>query len=72
MAEPPGKPQAVFMIELWPGQVVDDVRLIESSGNKALDDAMERAIRKSSPLPAPPRPEAFERKLRFVFKLRPE
>ncbi|MDR2113346.1 MAG: TonB C-terminal domain-containing protein, partial [Candidatus Accumulibacter sp.] len=35
----------------------------KSSGNKLLDEAFERAIRKSSPLPLPDQPDLFERVL---------
>ncbi|MEC5384785.1 TonB family protein [Uliginosibacterium sp. H3] len=67
---PPGNPEAEFDIELWPSGEVRKVRLSKSSGNKALDEAMERAINKASPLPKPGRPEVFVTDLHFVFKPR--
>jgi colicin import membrane protein len=67
---PPGTPQPKFLIELLPGGEVGSVRLERSSGNRALDDAMERAIKKASPLPMPTRAEVFDRNLHFVFKPR--
>jgi colicin import membrane protein len=44
------------------------VKLARSSGNRALDDAWERAILKSSPLPRPAKPEVFVRDLRLTFR----
>lgn len=67
---PPGSPQPKFIIELLPTGEVGAVHLKDTSGNKALDDAMERAIKKASPLPMPTRPEVFDRNLQFVFKPR--
>ena len=49
-----GNPQAVFELRVLPsGDVLQPVRLKKSSGNPALDAAVERAIIKSSPLPKP-------------------
>ncbi|HSD37066.1 MAG TPA: TonB family protein [Rhodocyclaceae bacterium] len=67
-AVPPGDPTAEFAIELLPSGEVASVRLTKSSGNKALDDAMLRAIYASSPLPKPSQPDVFVRNLNFVFK----
>ncbi|MDB5887512.1 MAG: hypothetical protein JWM03_384 [Rhodocyclales bacterium] len=67
---PPGSQQPVFIIELLPTGEVGAVHLQTGSGNKALDDAIERAIKKASPLPRPTRPEVFDRNLQFVFKPR--
>jgi len=44
------------------------VRLRKSSGFKSYDEALERAILKSSPLPKPDRPELFERSLELKFR----
>jgi colicin import membrane protein len=46
------------------------VKLVRSSGNKVLDDAWERAILKSSPLPKPAKADVFRRDLRLVFRPR--
>jgi colicin import membrane protein len=63
-----GNPEAVFdVVQLPTGEVVS-VRLRRSSGNRAYDDALERAIMKSSPLPQPPRRELFERQLELRFR----
>jgi colicin import membrane protein len=48
-----GNPASVFRVTQLPSGEVIDVRLIKSSGNPQLDSAVERAIRKSSPLPTP-------------------
>jgi colicin import membrane protein len=44
------------------------VKLIKSSGYQLYDDAVERAILKSSPLPTPDRREDFQRELQLKFK----
>ncbi len=46
-------PASVFRVTQLPSGEVIDVKLIKSSGNPQLDSAVERAIRKSSPLPTP-------------------
>jgi colicin import membrane protein len=63
-----GNPQAEFDVALLPTGEVLSVKLARSSGNRALDDAWERAILKSSPLPRPSRPELFVRDLRLKFR----
>jgi colicin import membrane protein len=63
-----GNPEAVFDVVQLPNGEVISVRLRKSSGQPALDNAIERAILKSSPLPRPDRgesaPRAFELKYR--------
>jgi len=44
--------------------------LIKPSGHEAYDQAVERAILKSSPLPRPERPDQFQRELQLKFKPR--
>jgi len=44
------------------------VKLKRSSGNAALDTAIERAILKSSPLPKPDDPSQFQRTLDIKYK----
>jgi colicin import membrane protein len=63
-----GNPEAIFDVVQIPSGDVIDVKLIKSSGYQLYDDAVERAIRKSSPLPRPDRPEQFQRELRLKFK----
>lgn len=48
-----GNPASIFRVTQLPSGEVIDVRLMKSSGNPQLDAAVERAIRKSSPLPVP-------------------
>ncbi len=64
----PGNPEAVFDVTLLPNGELLAVRLRKSSGYKNYDDALERAIIKSSPLPKPDRPELFERSLELKFR----
>jgi colicin import membrane protein len=63
-----GNPEAVFDVELLPTGEVLTAKLRKSSGVKIYDDAVERAIYKSSPLPLPERGEAFERRLELRFR----
>ena len=63
-----GNPQAVFEVTQLPSGEVLDVKVRRSSGNPALDAAVERAIRKSSPLPKPAQPELFSRVLSIPYK----
>lgn len=53
-----GNPQVKFLVKLLPTGQVIDVRPLKSSGNPAYDEAVERAIWKSSPLPLPTEREA--------------
>ena len=46
--------RAEFSVTVLPGGSVLPPRLLKSSGNAAYDDAVERAILKSQPLPLPP------------------
>jgi colicin import membrane protein len=64
-----GNPKAVFkVIQLPTGDIVGDVRISQSSGNQALDEAVVRAIRKSSPLPLPDDRSLFERDLNIPYQ----
>jgi colicin import membrane protein len=63
-----GNPEAIFDVNQLPSGEVLDVRLKRSSGNPALDAAIERAIRKSSPLPKPDDPTLFQRELTIKYK----
>jgi colicin import membrane protein len=63
-----GNPEVVFnIVQLPTGQVLS-VRLVKTSGNALLDDAVERAILKSSPLPKPDRPEQWLREFNISFR----
>ena len=63
-----GNPEAVFDVDQLPSGEVLAIRLKRSSGVPALDDAIERAIRRSSPLPLPESKELFERTLELRFR----
>lgn len=63
-----GNPEAIFDVVQLPSGDVLTARLRKSSGNRAYDEALERAILKSSPLPKPDRPEQFERDLQLKFR----
>lgn len=64
-----GNPEAVFEVTQLPtGEVLPPVKILKSSGNKALDEAVERAILKSSPLPKPDDPSLFERVIKIPYK----
>lgn len=63
-----GNPEAVFDVNLLPGGEVLTVKLKRSSGLKSLDEAIERAILKSSPLPKPKQDEIFSRSLELKFR----
>lgn len=68
---PPGiqaNPEAIFEVNQLPTGEVLSVRLKRSSGLPALDAAIERAIRKSSPLPKPDDPSMFQRTLEIKYK----
>ena len=67
---PPGLPQGLrckVRIEILPNGEVVSVRITQSSGNPAFDVSVENAVYKSSPLPLPSDPKAFERVLEPVF-----
>lgn len=63
-----GNPEAVFEVSQLPSYEILDVKLKRSSGNPALDAAIERAIRKSSPLPKPDDLSLFQRTLEIKYK----
>lgn len=65
-----GNPEAIFEVNLLPGLEVGSVRRVRSSGNAAYDEAAERAIMASSPLPPPPAGVAIDRLL--ILKMRPK
>jgi colicin import membrane protein len=63
-----GNPEAVFDIVQLPTGEVLSAKLRKSSGNPALDEAIERAILKSSPLPRPDRREIAPRGFELKYK----
>jgi colicin import membrane protein len=63
-----GNPEAIFDVTLLPTGEVLTVRKRKSSGHAAYDDAVERAIMKSSPLPKPDDAALFQRQLELKFR----
>jgi colicin import membrane protein len=64
----PGNPEAIFdVVQLPTGEIID-VRLRKSSGVRAYDDAVQRAILKASPLPRPVPADLFQRNLELHFR----
>jgi colicin import membrane protein len=66
----PGNPEAVFEVVQLPTGEVISVKLVKPSGNPAYDEAVHRAILKSSPLPLPSHRADFSRALKLTFRPR--
>ena len=64
----PGNPEAIFDVTLLPSGEVLTVTKRKSSGHAGYDDAVERAIMKSSPLPLPDDRSLFQRQLELKFR----
>jgi colicin import membrane protein len=62
-----GNPQALVLVTQLPTGEVLQAKLVFSSGNTAYDDAVLRAILKSSPLPKPDSAALFARELKLTF-----
>jgi colicin import membrane protein len=62
-----GNPEVLFDVVQLPTGEVLSVKMTKSSGNRAYDEVVERAIYKSSPLPRPDRADLFQRELRLRF-----
>jgi colicin import membrane protein len=63
-----GNPEAIFDVALLPTGEVLSIRKRKSSGHAGYDEAVERAIHKSSPLPLPDQPNLFQRNLELKFR----
>jgi colicin import membrane protein len=63
-----GNPEAIFEVVQLPTGEIIEATLRKSSGSRAYDDAVQRAIIKSSPLPRPDRAELFQRTLTLKFR----
>ncbi len=63
-----GNPEAIVDVTQLPTGEVVDVRIRKKSGNQAYDDAIERAIRKASPLPRPDQGNPPPRQLELRFR----
>ena len=58
----------VVLLDMLPGnEVADNIRFEQFNGTETDRRSIEAAIRRSSPLPAPPVPELFERQLRLRY-----
>ncbi len=65
-----GNPEALFLVTQLPTGEVLQARLVISSGSSAYDDAVLRAILKSSPLPKPDNASDFVREMKLTFRPR--
>ena len=63
-----GNPESWFEVTLLPTGEVLTAKMLRSSGNRVYDDAVERAIFRSSPLPKPDQPGIFQRQLKLTFR----
>ena len=63
-----GNPEAIFEVVQLPTGEIIDATLRKTSGSRAYDDAVQRAILKSSPLPRPDRADLFQRTLTLKFR----
>jgi colicin import membrane protein len=63
-----GNPEAIFDVVQLPSGEILRVDLKKSSGHAAYDNAVERAILKSSPLPKPEQGDLFSRRLELKFR----
>lgn len=66
----PGNPEAVFEVLQLPTGEIIQVELRKSSGHKPYDEAVQRAILKSSPLPKAEPADLFQRALTLKFRPR--
>src|SRR5215470_2588930 len=63
-----GNPEAIFdVVQLPTGEIID-VQVRKSSGVRAYDEAVQRAIIKASPLPRPDSADLFRRNLTLKFR----
>lgn len=70
LVQPPnlkGNPTARLKVSQLPNGEVLEIRVLKPSGNPLYDDAIERAIRKSSPLPLPDDRSLFDRDLIITY-----
>ncbi len=63
-----GNPEALFLVTQLPTGEVLQAQLVISSGHTAYDEAVYRAILKSSPLPKPDSGVPFERQMKLTFR----
>jgi colicin import membrane protein len=63
-----GNPECLYLVTQLPTGEVLRAQLVISSGSTAYDDAVHRAILKSSPLPRPDSAGLFVRELKLTFR----
>jgi colicin import membrane protein len=63
-----GNPETLLEVTLLPSGEILKVQIKRPSGNTVLDDAIERAFWKSSPLPKPDDPAVFRRQLDVTYR----
>lgn len=61
-----------LVVRLAPGGMVLDVKIVQSSGNSALDLSAQTAVYKASPLPVPPDNSLFDQFRTINLTVRPE
>ena len=54
-------------VQQTPGGFVEDVQVRDCTGDEKFRRSVEAAVWKADPLPPPPKPEVFDRELRFKF-----
>ncbi|GGY09624.1 energy transducer TonB [Paludibacterium paludis] len=67
-----GNPQAIVLVTLLPSLEVRDVKLVTSSGNRAYDDAVMRAIWDAKVFPALPAGASFTDYRRLTLRFSPK
>ncbi|MFA9441531.1 energy transducer TonB [Uliginosibacterium sp. sgz301328] len=67
VADLPGRPTAVFAVNLLPDGTVTAIPMEKGTGNAQQDGLIERAIARASPLPLPRRQEDFALSPRLTF-----
>lgn len=65
-----GNPEVRFAVEQTRSGEIVAVQMMKSSGNQAYDEAMERAILKSSPLPRMEPPELYSKRMVLTLRAR--
>ena len=68
-----GNPKVIYLVSVLPsGEVVQPIKLLQSSGQPAYDAAVERAILQAVPLPLPPDPAVAARFRELKLPIQPK
>jgi colicin import membrane protein len=68
-----GNPKVIYLVSVLPsGEVVQPIKLLQSSGQPAYDAAVERAILSAVPLPLPPDPAVAARFRELKLPIQPK